>query len=391
MKGRDGAAPPDRMIGAEKAAHSTHVEATADVESTHGESIMAEQGHTPLISLVVPFYQEGEAIDRFFAGVMPVLDAIDGIRFEMVCVNDGSEGGALAQLVSFSACDPRVRVIDLTRSFGEEAALTAGLDEANGDAVIIIDSGLRVPPALIPEMIGRWRGGAQMVVSKPRGHDRDSFAKRAAVMGYCRAHHILAAVRPPQNAGGYRLMDRQVVNSQRRLADRRCFTAGLFGPGSRTVIVEYEWAERCAEQLKFSSRMLGHVALEGTACASTAPLRSVTYVGLTIAALAFLCGGFIVGRTMMAGDPVPGYASMISIMLFIGGAELIGAGVVRGYIGWLCDEPKEPPTYLVRRRYQAHGKATTLPVNGDDARFSHAARSESVGRCSASRMRIAGR
>jgi glycosyltransferase involved in cell wall biosynthesis len=226
---------------------------------------MAGQGHTPLISLVVSFHNDGEAIDRFFAGVIPVLEAVDDIRFEIVCVNDGSEDGTLDRLVSFGVRDPRVRVIDLTRSFGKEAALTAGLDEANGDAVIPIDANLQDWPSRIPTMIAHWRSGAQGGVA---------------------------------------------------------------------------WRYR-------------DFALEAIRRFSTEPHRSWTWVGLTIAALACLYGGFIVGRTIMDAHPAPSYAAVISSMLFIGGMELIGIGVVGGYIGRLDDEPNRDPIYLVRRRYQA--------------------------------------
>jgi glycosyltransferase involved in cell wall biosynthesis len=250
---------------------------------------MAQQGHMPLISLVAPFYNEGDAIDRFFAGVIPVLEAIDDIRFEIVCVNDGSEDDTLDRLVAFSVRDPRVRVIDLTRNFGKEAALTAGLDEANGDAVIPIDADLQDPPSLIPVMIGHWRSGAEVVVARRCNRDCDSFAKRTAATLYYRVHNLLFEVKPEESAGAYRLVGR--------------------------------WA----------------------------------YAGLTIAAVAFLYGGFAVGRTVMYGNLAPGYALVISIMLFIGGIELIGIGVVGECIGRIDDESKERAIYLVRRRYQARG------------------------------------
>jgi glycosyltransferase involved in cell wall biosynthesis len=353
---------------------------------------MAEQGHTPLISLVVPFYNEGGAIDRFFAGVMPVLETIGDIRFEIVCVNDGSEDDTIDQLVSFSVRDPRVRVIDLTRNCGKEAALTAGLDEANGDAIIPIDADLQDPPSLIPAMIGHWRSGAEVVVARRRNRDRDSFAKRTAATLYYRVHNLLSEVKLPENAGDYRLMDRQVVNALCSLPERRRFMKGLFAwVGFRTVIVEYEREARCAGHSKFSGWKLWNFALEGMTSFSTVPLRSWTYVGLTIAAFTFLYGGFIVGRTMMFGNPVPGYASVISIMLFIGGIELIGIGVVGEYIGRIYDESKERPIYLVRRRYQARSKVTTLPLDRDNARFTHAARNEFARRRGSSRAHVAQR
>jgi glycosyltransferase involved in cell wall biosynthesis len=235
---------------------------------------MAGQSHTPLISLVVPFYNEGEVIDRFFAGVIPVLEAIDDIRFEIVCVNDGSADGTLDRLVAFSVRDPRVRVIDLTCNFGKEAALTAGLEEANGDAVIPIDANLQDWPCRIPMTISHWRSGAQGVAAR-------------RYMGF---------------------------------------------------------------------------ALEAIRRFSIEPLRCWTCVGLTIAALAVLYGGFIVGRTIVYGHPAPSYASVISSMLFVGGMALIGIGVVGRYIGRLEDASNEDPIYRVRRRYQARSGPTSFPA-----------------------------
>ncbi|WP_114815240.1 glycosyltransferase [Paraburkholderia kururiensis] len=324
---------------------------------------MSNHNEIPLVSLVVPFYNEGEAVEKFFAGVVPVLEDIEGIRFEIVCINDGSQDGTLHQLVAAGARDARVRVIDLTRNFGKEAALTAGLDEANGDAVIPIDADLQDPPGLIPVMIAHWREGAEVVVAKRSNRACDSFAKRTAAGLYYRVHNLLSEVKLPENVGDYRLMDRQVVNALRSLPERRRFMKGLFAwVGYRTVVVEYEREARCAGHSKFSGWRLWNFALEGITSFSTVPLRTWTYVGLVIALLAFVYGGFIIGRTLVFGNPVPGYASVISVLLFMGGIELIGIGVVGEYIGRIYYESKERPVYLIRRRYQTHTKVTPLPV-----------------------------
>lgn len=208
---------------------------------------MRDQIDIPLISLVVPFYNEGDAVTRFFAEVMPLMEAIESIRFEIVCVNDGSRDDTLEQLVAVGAREPRVRVIDLTRNFGKEAALTAGLDEANGDAVIPIDADLQDPPSLIPVMIDHWRDGAEVVAAKRSNRACDTFAKRTAAALYYRVHNALSEVKLPVNVGDFRLMDRQVVNALRSLPERRRFMKGLFAwVGYRTVIVEYQREARCA-------------------------------------------------------------------------------------------------------------------------------------------------
>ncbi|WP_321923764.1 glycosyltransferase family 2 protein [Burkholderia sp. BCC1998] len=330
---------------------------------------MREPLYTPLVSLVVPFYNEGEAVERFFDVVIPLMAGLDAIRFEIVCVNDGSRDDTLDRLIRVSMGDRRVRVIDLTRNFGKEAALTAGLDEADGDAVIPLDADLQDPPSLIPVMLEHWRDGAEVVAAKRSNRACDSFAKRTAAAIYYRVHNVLSDVKLPENVGDFRLMDRKVVNALRSLPERHRFMKGLFAwVGYRTVIVEYQRDPRSAGHSKFSGWKLWNFAIEGITSFSTVPLRSWTYIGLGIAALAFLYGAFIVGRTLLFGNPVHGYASLLSVILFIGGIELVGIGVVGEYIGRIYDESKQRPVYLIRRRYQAHGKVIELPVVRDTRR-----------------------
>ncbi|PAK14038.1 glycosyltransferase family 2 protein [Burkholderia ubonensis] len=352
---------------------------------------MRAQPQPPLVSLVVPFYNEGEAVGHFFDVVIPLMAGIDGVRFEIVCINDGSRDDTLDRLIAIGAKDRRVRVIDLTRNFGKEAALTAGLDEAVGDAVIPIDADLQDPPSLIPVMIEHWRNGAEVVAARRTNRACDSFAKRTAAALYYRVHNALSEVKLPENVGDFRLMDRQVVNALRSLPERRRFMKGLFAwVGFRTVIVDYEREARSAGKSKFSGWKLWNFALEGITSFSTVPLRSWTYIGLGIAALAFVYGTFIVTRTLMFGNPVPGYASLISAMLFISGIELIGIGVVGEYIGRIYYESKERPVYLVRRRYQARSKVTALPVSRDSLRQAAAtARADLARRRALTRHRVA--
>jgi len=345
-----------------------------------------------LISLVVPFYNEGEAVDPFFAEIVPVLEGIEGIRFEIVCVNDGSKDATLDKLIAASTKDARVRVVDLTRNFGKEAALTAGLDEALGDAVIPIDADLQDPPSLIPVMIEHWRAGADVVAARRTNRACDSFAKRTAAALYYRVHNALSDLKVPENVGDFRLMDRQVVNALKRLPERRRFMKGLFAwVGYRTVIVEYQREARSAGHSKFSGWRLWNFALEGITSFSTVPLRCWTYIGLAIAALSFVYGGFMIGRTLLFGNPVPGYASLLCVLLFMGGIELIGIGVVGEYIGRIYYESKERPVYLVRRRYQARSKVSALPVRQGATGAAAALRFEHARKRIAPRMRVAGR
>ncbi|MEM5273788.1 glycosyltransferase family 2 protein [Cupriavidus taiwanensis] len=314
-----------------------------------------------LLTLVVPCYNESDSIGKFFHCVIPVLEAIDAIRFEIVLVNDGSSDDTLAQLIAWSHRDPRVRVVDLTRNFGKEAALTAGLDEALGDAVIPIDADLQDPPALIPELVRRWREGAEVVLAQRSSRACDSWLKRMTAGAYYRVHNKLSDQKLPVNVGDFRLMDRVVINALKQMPERRRFMKGLFAwVGYRTVIVPYEREARSAGHSKFSGWRLWNFALEGITSFSTMPLRSWTYIGVAIALGAFGYGAFIVARTLVLGIDVPGYASLLSALLFLGGIQLIGLGVVGEYVGRIYDEAKGRPIYLVRRRYQETGQSRSV-------------------------------
>lgn len=332
---------------------------------TGEEVIMGNYAEAPLLSLVVPFYNESEALHVFFARVVPILESIPRTRFEIVCVNDGSADDTLAKLVGMSRRDPRIRVIDLTRNFGKEAALTAGIDEAAGDAVIPIDADLQDPPELIPTLVQRWRHGAEVVLAQRASRATDSLLKRITAGAYYRVHNRLSDLKIPENVGDFRLMDRAVVNALKQLPERHRFMKGLFAwVGFNTVIVQYERAPRSAGKSKFSGWRLWNLALEGITSFSSVPLRSWTYLGSFIAMLAFCYGMFIIARTLILGVDVPGYASVLSLLLFFGGLQLIGLGVVGEYIGRIYDESKGRPIYLIKRRYQErrqerppHGRA----------------------------------
>lgn len=345
----------------------------------------------PLISIVAPFYNEQDGVDAFFDQIIATMESIDSIRFEIVCVNDGSSDDTLERLVLVSRSDRRVRIVDLTRNFGKEAALTAGLDEAAGDAVVVIDADLQDPPSLIAEMIRRWREGAEVVLARRASRACDSFLKRTTAALFYRVHNVLSELKIPENVGDFRLMDRQVVNALRSLPERHRFMKGLFAwVGFDTVTIDYVRTPRSTGKTKFSGWRLWNFALEGITSFSTVPLRSWTYIGGAIAALAFCYGGVIVGRTLLFGNPVPGYASLISVVLFMSGIQLAGIGVIGEYIGRIYDESKERPIYLVRRRYESRTKVSTLPVEHADTRGAGATL-ELVRRRGATRLRATGR
>jgi glycosyltransferase involved in cell wall biosynthesis len=307
----------------------------------------------PLLSLLVPFYNEGEVIRLFFQHVIPELESIPDMRFEILCVNDGSRDSTLEQLVAFAHTDARVRVIDLTRNFGKEAALSAAIDEARGDLIVPFDADLQDPPGVIPMLVEKWREGYDVVLAKRSNRDTDSMLKRWTARFFYRIHNAVSDVPIPENVGDFRLFTREVGDALRRLPECRRFMKGLFAwVGFHTAVVEYARAPRAAGESKFSGWKLWNFAMEGFTSFSTLPLRVWTYVGMSIAAFALCRAVYLVLRIVLFGVEVPGYASLATAILLLGGIQLIGIGVLGEYVGRTYLESKNRPVYLIRARYE---------------------------------------
>ena len=305
-----------------------------------------------LISIVVPFYNEAAGVEAFYAELCHVLRAVEGHAFEIVCVDDGSSDGTLARLLELVERDPRVRVLELSRNFGKEAALTAGIDAARGAAVIAIDADLQDPPELIGRLIAEWRRGADVVLARRTDRSSDSFLKRKTAELFYRIHNRLSSVHIPDNVGDFRLMDRAAVDALKALPERQRFMKGLFAwIGFRTATVDYARAARARGASKFSGWRLWNFALEGITSFSTVPLRIWTYIGALGAALTFLYAVFIILRTLILGIDVPGYASLLAAVLFIGSLQLLSVGLLGEYIGRVYLETKQRPVYIVRREF----------------------------------------
>lgn len=314
-------------------------------------SVQFQQG---LVSIVAPFFNESEGVELYFAHILPVVEALSGLRFEFVCVDDGSRDDTLVRLQAFAQREPRVRVVELSRNFGKEAALTAGIDHARGAAVIPIDADLQDPPELIPALIEAWQGGADVVVARRADRRADSWLKRKTAEWFYRLHNALSDVKIPQNVGDFRLMDRRVIEVIKQLPERQRFMKGLFAwVGFRTVEIDYTRKPRVAGESKFSGWKLWNFALEGITSFSIAPLKIWTYVGLAGALLSFLYGSWIVLYTLVQGVAVPGYASMIVTVLFMGSLQLLSVGVLGEYIGRIYLESKQRPRYVVRALHEA--------------------------------------
>ncbi len=306
-----------------------------------------------VVSIVAPFYNESEGVWLFFDAIRATIGQIPEVDFEVVCVDDGSADDTLVHLIEAHRRDARFTVIELTRNFGKEAALTAGLEAAIGDAVIPIDSDLQDPPELIPTLIAEWRAGSEVVVARRIDRRTDSFLKRKTAEMFYRVHNSLSSVRIPENVGDFRLMDRCAVDALKRLPERQRFMKGLFAwVGYKTTMVDYARQPRAAGTTKFSGWKLWNFALEGITSFSTAPLKIWTYIGALGALGSMAYAVYIVVRTLAYGVDVPGYASLLVAVLFFGSLQLISVGLLGEYIGRMYIESKQRPTYLVRNTYK---------------------------------------
>lgn len=305
-----------------------------------------------LVTLVAPFYNEALGTAEFFRRVQEVAKALPAYRFEIVAVNDGSRDDTWNELRKARAQYPNVHLVDLSRNFGKEAALTAGLDRATGDAVIPIDSDLQHPPELIQEMLEQWEAGAEVVLARRRDRQTDGPVQKLAATLFYRFHNVISNVHVPPGVGDFRLMDKRVVEALRKLPENHRFMKGLFAwVGFRTVTVLYSPAERAQGSSSFNLWKLWNFALEGITSFSTAPLRIWSYLGACVSAVALIYAGIIVLKTLLHGADVPGYASLMVGTLFLGGVQLIGIGVLGEYVGRIYNEVKRRPVYLVREEH----------------------------------------
>jgi len=304
----------------------------------------------PTVSVVVPVYNEEDALETFFNKMRKELGSL-GVSWEIVCVNDGSCDGSFAKLQTYVNDDDRIKVVDLSRNFGKEAALTAGLDHASGQAVVCIDVDLQDPPELIGPMIEKWREGYEMVYATRASRPTDGFLKRISAERFYGAYNLMSSVKIPENTGDFRLMDSKVLDALSRLNERNRFMKGMFAwVGFKSTALEFERGERLKGTTKWSFWKLWNFAIDGLTSFSTLPLRVWTYLGLIIALLSFGFASFIVARIVISGVSVPGYASLMVVVLFLGGLQMISLGVIGEYLGRVYEEVKQRPVYLVRER-----------------------------------------
>lgn len=305
------------------------------------------------VSLVIPMYNEGDAIEVLFARIDAVLPTIDHYDFEIVCINDGSTDETLAILKLASASRANLVVVDLSRNFGKEAALSAGLFVATGDGVIPMDADLQDPPEVIKDLLAKWEEGFEVVLGRRSDRSSDSMAKRITAQSFYRIHNAVADVEIPADVGDFRLMDRVVVEALNALPEGRRFMKGLFAwVGFKTATVDYRRDARAAGTSKFNAWKLWNFALEGIFSFSISPLKIWTYLGFFVALGAVGWGSWIAVRTLVWGVDVPGYASVLVGVLLLGGLQLIGIGMIGEYLGRAFLESKRRPAYLIRKVYR---------------------------------------
>jgi glycosyltransferase involved in cell wall biosynthesis len=308
-----------------------------------------------LLSLLVPMYNEESVIPLFFDRTNQVLSTA-GIDYEFICVNDGSSDATLDRLREYAANDSRVKVVSLSRNFGKESAMTAALEFASGDAVIPMDADLQDPPELILDMLTKWREGFDVVFAKRSSRESDSFLKRNTALWFYSIFNKLSETDIPHNVGDYRLMDRKVVDIIRRLPEKDRFMKGLYcWPGYKNTYVEYERPTRAEGYSKFNFWQLWNFALNGLTSFSTLPIRAGIYLGFVISLFSFLYAFFIITKTVVLGIDVPGYASIMVTVLFLGGIQLFFLGLLGEYVGRIFKEVKNRPLFVVEETIGLNG------------------------------------
>ena len=305
------------------------------------------------ISIIVPFFNEGAGVEVFDAALKPVLASLPDYQFEIICIDDGSADDTLDRLLRLAEQNPCYHIVELSRNFGKEAAMTAGLDLAAGQAMIPMDADLQDPPALILQLVHAWENGAEVVLAHRVHRDSDGFLKRKTADWFYRLHNHVADIAIPQNVGDFRLMDRCVVDALKRLPEQQRFMKGLFSwVGFKTVVVDYDRDPRAFGASKFPGWKLWNFAIEGITSFSTTPLRIWTYVGITGATFTTLYALVVFIRTLIFGIELPGYASLLIVILFFGSLQLISLGLLGEYIGRIYIESKRRPIYIIRNEYR---------------------------------------
>ena len=327
--------------------------------------------HRVSVSVVVPLFNEEEVLPEFHRRLSAALDTIDA-ESEIVYVSDGSSDRSMALLTEIHSRDARAAVIELSRNFGKEVAMSAGLDAARGDAVIVIDADLQDPPELIPEMLTKWRDGNDVVVMRRRSRAQESWLKKTTARTFYRAMGRIATIDMPENVGDFRLLSRRAAAALRQFPERARFMKGLFAwIGFPSAEIEYDREGRVAGETKWSYWRLWNFAIEGITSFSVGPLKLASYIGLFTSVAAFAFGMKFIIKTLLYGDPVAGFPTLVTLVLFLGGLQLMALGVIGEYLARMFIEVKQRPLYLVQRYLPSEAPIATSeePQPGRSSRW----------------------
>lgn len=303
------------------------------------------------LSIIAPMYNEESNIDCFFETLIPVLTCLC-LEYEIICINDGSNDRTLEKLITYHQNNPRIKIISFSRNFGKEIALTAGLHHSNGKAIIPIDTDLQDPPELIEGLVEKWREGYDVVYAVRRLRLGESTFKRLTANVFYRFINFISDTPIPKDTGDFRLFDRRVVKALNRIPERTRFMKGLFAwVGFKQVGIEYDRQPRHQGKTNWNYWKLWNFALDGITLFSTFPLRLWSYIGIIISFLSFGYASFLILRTVIYGRDFPGYASIMVVILFLGGLQLISLGVIGEYLGRVYAETKRRPLYIISESY----------------------------------------
>ena len=311
------------------------------------------------LSIIVPCYNESEVVEKFFSAMVGnngILNNL-GLNCELVFINDGSKDNTLELLkaqkeIYSNKSNLDIKIVNLSRNFGKEAAMSAGFSVASGEAIVPMDADLQDPPELIAKFVELWRQGYDVVLAKRNDRQEDSFAKRFSSSLFYKLNNKISDVKLPDNVGDFRLFTRKVLNAINSLPENQRFMKGIFAwVGFNSITIEYKRPQRIAGSSKFNGWKLWNFALQGITSFGTLPLRIWTYIGFIVSFFAFIYASFLILRTLIMGIDLPGYASLVVIILFLGGLQLIGIGILGEYVGRIYMESKRRPPFIIDEIY----------------------------------------
>ena len=301
------------------------------------------------ISILVPCYNEAQSLEMLYEEIVRVISTLDDYRWEVLFVNDGSRDNTMEVIKGLREKDGRISYVDLSRNFGKENAMLAGFDYAKGDAVVIMDADLQHPPAVIPEMIKKWEEGYDDVYAQRKSRGKESWLRKRLTKSYYRLLQGSSRVDVLPNVGDFRLLDRKCVDALCQMRESGRYTKGMYCfIGFKKIGVEFETQDRVSGESSMSYKKLMNLALEGITSYTTAPLRWATFIGLIVSFLAFAYMVFVLIKAFLYGDPVAGYPTLLTVILFIGGVQLLTIGIIGEYLAKVFVEVKNRPVYIIK-------------------------------------------